>query len=245
MSDLFGDNQSTTELSDNLDDWIGEGKKYATPEDALKSVPHAQKHIKQLEQSYEQLREEFNKAQTAAEQATKLDEIAELLKQGQAKATPGHNPEESKGITPEALEELIQSRVPEYLERTLSERQKADNVMSVNNELVQRFGDDSKARQALEAKAKELGVSLADMKEMAAKSPKAVLAYFPASNPEPNKGFDTRVNAEAMSTQSSAKTGTWGFYEQLRKNHPKEYFKPAVQLQMMKDRESKGADFWK
>jgi len=242
---VFEDNQSTDEtLSDNLEDWIGEGKKYATQEDALRSVPHAQKHIDQLEKSYAKLKEEFDKAQSAAEQAAKLDEITELLKQGATKPTPSDNSEESKGVTPEALEELIKSRVPEYIERATTQKQQETNVQAVQSHLVERFGGEQAARKALEEKATELGISLTDMKDMAAKSPKAVLAYFPTQG-QPNRGMQSSANTEAMSATSSAREGTWAFYETLRKTDPKTYWKPATQQRLMKDRAEKGEAFYK
>jgi hypothetical protein len=44
-------------LPDEAAELIGEGKKYATVTDALKSVPHAQKHISTLEEVYTTVKE--------------------------------------------------------------------------------------------------------------------------------------------------------------------------------------------
>lgn len=44
-----------------LQELVGQGKKYATLDDAIKSVPHAQTHIAKLEQEAAQLREELQK----------------------------------------------------------------------------------------------------------------------------------------------------------------------------------------
>ena len=52
--------------------FVGEGKKYQSPEDALKSVPHAQKHIETLESELALVKEELTKRKTTQEL---LDEI--------------------------------------------------------------------------------------------------------------------------------------------------------------------------
>ena len=51
---------------------VGDGKKYSSVEDALKSVPHAQKHIQTLESELATLKEELMKRRTTEEL---LDEI--------------------------------------------------------------------------------------------------------------------------------------------------------------------------
>ena len=61
---------------------VGEGKKYSSVEDALKSVPHAQKHIQTLESELATLKEELSKRKTTEEL---LDEIKSGI---QPQATP-------------------------------------------------------------------------------------------------------------------------------------------------------------
>ena len=51
---------------------VGDGKKYQSVEDALKSVPHAQKHIQTLESELASVKEELTKRRTTEEL---LDEI--------------------------------------------------------------------------------------------------------------------------------------------------------------------------
>src|SRR6056300_1950642 len=55
------------EIPTEAQDFVGEGKKYKSAEDALRSVPHAQEHIKTLEDEMAQLKEELTKRKTAAE----------------------------------------------------------------------------------------------------------------------------------------------------------------------------------
>ncbi len=55
------------ELPPEVLEFVGEGKKYSNPVDALKSVPHAQKHISTLEAELAQTKTELEKRRTAEE----------------------------------------------------------------------------------------------------------------------------------------------------------------------------------
>tara|TARA_Y100000034_G_scaffold116465_1_gene154835 strand:+ start:367 stop:555 length:189 start_codon:yes stop_codon:yes gene_type:complete len=53
---VFSDQQTTnTEVKIQLDDWVGEGKKFATVEQLVESYGHAQNHISTVENSYSEL----------------------------------------------------------------------------------------------------------------------------------------------------------------------------------------------
>ena len=60
------------EIPTEASELVGSGKKYTSVEDALKSVPHAQKHIQTLESELATLKEELTKRRTTEEL---LDEI--------------------------------------------------------------------------------------------------------------------------------------------------------------------------
>ena len=48
------------EIPTEVQELVGEGKKYQSPEDALKSVPHAQQHIQTLESELAEIKEELS-----------------------------------------------------------------------------------------------------------------------------------------------------------------------------------------
>jgi hypothetical protein len=167
-------------------DFIGSGKKYQTVEDALKSVPHAQKHIQTLEQELQTLKEELTKRKTAAEL---LDDIKSGL------------PQES---TPQVVE-FDQDKLAEIVDRTLSmkEQQKVaqQNVATVVSKFTEKFGDKAKAEEAYNNIAKEAGLSLAQLNSLAASSPNAVLklAGFNQSVSQVPGKTSSSINTEALS----------------------------------------------
>jgi hypothetical protein len=168
-------------------DFIGSGKKYQTVEDALKSVPHAQKHIQTLEQELQNLKEELVKRKTTAE-------LLDNFKSG----LPQEN-------TPQVVE-FDQDKLAELVDRTLTakeqQRKAHDNVLSVVNKFTEKFGDKSKAEEAYAFIAKESGLSLAQLNSLAASSPSAVLklAGLTTNAPQMASKPTGSINTQYMAT---------------------------------------------
>lgn len=142
-----------------------EGKpKYSTVQDALGSIPHAQKHINQLEQDNQGLKDELSSLKEQLEEykqkVERVGSVEELLEQ-----------REQQGLTQEQLDE--------YLEQKLAQRETVQTVKqnqaNVVNSLVEMYGDKATAEKEFMSLQDDLGV---DLTELAGKSPKAVLRYF-------------------------------------------------------------------
>ena len=148
---------------------VGTGKKYATVEDALKSVPHAQTHIARLEQEMQSLRER-------AAQAKAIDDVYEALtsrQQGEQQVTA------SAPIVDERFIDAV-------LERKLEEQKRAEekrvNLNKVKESLTTKYGE--KAAEVFKKKAEELGINEGFLTDLAAKSPAAALELFGANAKE-------------------------------------------------------------
>ena len=193
---VFSDNTKTSEptttptepsspsLPEGLADIIGDGKKYADVNTALKSIPHAQSHIAQIEAENKTLKDAVAALQ---EDLNARKSVEDLLAQQNSDQTQQNTPATS--LSTEDIQSLVQN--------TLTENSKAEqarsNLATLNATLLQRFGDAEKAKAAVAQKAQELGVSKEYLKAMAEHSPSAVLAYFPEpSQPqEPRNTVDT------------------------------------------------------
>jgi vacuolar-type H+-ATPase subunit I/STV1 len=168
-------------------DYIGSGKKYQTPEDALKSVPHAQKHIQTLEQELASVKEELTKRRTAQEL---LDEIKSGL------------PQEN---TPQAVE-FDQDRLAQIIDQTLSakeqQRTAKQNAQAVTQEFTKVYGD--KAEEVYLSIARDSGLSVQQLNSLAASSPSAVLKL--AGLTKSTVGVATKssgnINTETFSNNS-------------------------------------------
>lgn len=148
---------------------VGTGKKYATTEDALRSVPHAQAHIARLEEEMRELRER-------AAQAKAIDDVYEALaarQQGEQVVT--------------AQAPIVDERfIDAVLERKLEEQKRAEekraNLSKVRESLTSKFGE--KAPEVFKKKAEELGINEGFLTDLAAKSPVAALELFGANAKE-------------------------------------------------------------
>lgn len=175
-------------LPTGLEDLVGSGKKYQTVEEALKSVPHAQKHIQTLEQEMAQLKEELTKRKTAAEL---LDEVKS-----------GFLPEN----TPQAVE-FDQDTLVRLVDQTITQKEQQklakENANSVVNKFREVYGE--QAETVYTTLAKESGLSLSQLNTLAATSPNAVLklAGFDKKSSIPGK-TSSSINTESL---KSANTG--------------------------------------
>jgi hypothetical protein len=145
-------------LPQEVQDLVGQGKKYATAEDALRSVPHAQTHIKTLEGELQAARDELAKRRTAEEL---LDEIKSGMK---APETPSGNP-----ITSDTVAQLVDQQ----LARQAAQQTAAQNARQVVDAIKSSYGD--KAEEFYVSLANDSGLSVDALNRLAATSPAAVL----------------------------------------------------------------------
>lgn len=223
--------------STKLEDWVGEGKKYSTPEEALNSVPHAQAYIASLQAKLDAANATVNKLSTIEEA------VGKLLEKQSAQPPPSTNkiekqpevlkPEESKGLTLEDVKTL--------LNQTQQEGKFQSNQENVSKEMGRRFG--SNAHATMVAKAAELGVTPEHLGNMAGNTPDIFLALFPqkavAGTPQTgSSGSLTTV------TDDSAPVRGFNYYEKMRKEEPTKFRSPAVQAQRQADRMKLGPEIW-
>jgi len=166
-------------------DFIGDGKKYQSVDDALKSVPHAQKHIQTLEAELAQTKEELAKRKAAADL---LDEI-------------------KSGLLPENTTQKVefdQDKLAQLVDQTLTnkERQRAaqQNAVSVANKFTEQYGE--KAEEVYNALAVESGMTVQELNSLASRSPSMVLKLAGLQKQESIPGKPTSsVNTESLNNK--------------------------------------------
>ena len=136
-----------------------EGKpKYKTVADALLGAAKAQEHIARIEQENADLRGVAKKVET-------MEQLLQRLETGKTGDPPAQPKIEDQ-----------ESQILSVLEKREAANKERANRQSVLDSLRTKFGD--KAEAVLKAKADDLGLSLSDLGNLAARSPKAVLGYF-------------------------------------------------------------------
>ena len=146
-------------ISPEIAEFVGTGKKYASVEEALKSVPHAQKLIPTLQEELAIVKAELEKRRTT-------EAILEELRSTgiQSPATPAQN-----SLTPEAVQSLITQTLGQ---QQVKERE-AQNESTIINSFTSKFGD--QAEVEYKKIALESGLSIPEMNRLAKTSPDLIL----------------------------------------------------------------------
>lgn len=167
--------------------------KYETVEDALKALKASQEHIARIEADNAQL------ASKAQENITLQDTIKRLSGNMNNDEKPVLKTPADGGQSDEAAAELVKK----ILNQTLTERDQVttavNNVKQVQEALIAKYGME-KAREVIASKAKELGTTSDQLKNLSASNPKLVLELFNSAGngaPQPNFGSVTLTNRPA------------------------------------------------
>lgn len=174
-----------SQLPQELAEFIGEGKKYKSADDALKSVPHAQKHIATLEEETARLKAELEKRRTAEE----------LLADIRSGINVGEQPQ---SVAPQITSDTVEQTVAKLLAQREAQSKAQNNVAKVITSFEQTFGDKVKAQEMYTKVASESGLSIQELNRLSATSPDAVLklAGLTSKQPAPVGKVHSTVNTD-------------------------------------------------
>jgi len=172
------------EIPTEAQELVGEGKKYASAEEALRSVPHAQQHIKTLEEEMVQLKEELAKRKTT-------QELLDELKSG---VRPVENTTQEVGLNQDTIMEMVNRT----LKQNEAKQTAKQNAATVANKFTEQFG--SEAEIVYNNLAKELNLTTSQLNDLATRSPNVVLKLAGFESKATNIARPTSsVNTEAFS----------------------------------------------
>lgn len=215
-------------------EFIGEGKKYATVDDAINSIAPAQEHILNLEKEMGELREELTKRSAAEEILNRIDSAS-----NSGQDTP------AAGLDKEAVAQLVNETVSQRDAKKILDVNKKE----VNDKLAEVYKD--KAKEVVSNKARELGVSVEYLQSTAEQSPKAFYQMIGLSNNSSNENesmnFQSEVNTQNLekNLSGSIQHGTYKYYQALRKENPSKYYTVEVQRDLHKHAKELGENFYK
>ena len=229
MTDVF--KQEETPSDSILDQLVGEGKKFQTPEELAKGKLESDKFIQQLTTEQEALRNEMESLREAATKASTLQEVLDKLK-------PDTDSEKDGGNQPALNSDELTKLVREQIESTQQESARKSNREKASDQLLQKFGnDEAKAREFVKEEASKLGMSADDLGKMAETSPEAYARLLGLDKLK-EQSTDTAGSLERVNSQALEYTNTGNrdvdFYRNLRLKNSKEFWKPGVQQEIYK-----------
>lgn len=232
MTDIFNTEPTVTP---KLEDFVGEGKKYKTPEDAAKALVEKDNFILRLQ---EEARKREDDLRTLANTTAFNDRMTALEAAQAQRAEPP-----VREAAPPAPVIDVEDVVQKAIEARETANTRSRNLIDVKEKLTTLYGDDYPNR--VKARAAELNISLARLNEMAADTPAAFFAMLGVDN---QRSLDnvappaTRQNSAANFTLNTGKKDN-SYYQNLRRTNPTLYWTPAVQMEEYNELKRQGDAF--
>jgi len=218
------------------------GEKWQDPEVIAKGKFEADNHIKELERQLEELRGDLTKNEYAKQLLETLQGKAEAPTssnnaEAQQKETQGSTADQNTTGDAGDLESLVEETIRKREQQQTAQQ----NLTQVQETLQKAFG--TEANKVVQERAKELGMSLDRLQELATESPSAFMKIIgEAPAVENNPVTSSSVNTTAAFNQSNERN--WSYYQNLRRTNSKQYYSPKVQNELVKDRQRLGDRFY-
>lgn len=207
-----------------LAELVGEGKKYKTEADLVRAIYEKDNFIERLQNENRGIREDLSKA-------TETKDALEELKASLRKDKGGSEVPTAPALDPVKVEQMLD----EALHKRETERVRQANIKEANAMLLKQFGDKTKAAEAVEKRAAELGLSRDDIVAMAAKSPKAITTLFGGvAAPKEPEPIGRKPGGVPLNVAAPADEGVKASFDRMRREDAKRYWSPAVQNEIMR-----------
>lgn len=254
QDNLFAGEDKTPDFSidpekNYLEELVGEGKKFKTPEELARGKAEADATIDFFKNQMDRLRDDYLKERETNTSRAGLEEILNEIKQLKS-ASNTNNDEESgangtdknePAFDPNKLQEIVAQQLTAAEQR----KQREQNRRIVVEKLQERFGSDY--QKALRDQTRRLGLSEEVATQLAETSPAAFLKTLGLDKQDDSDNFAPPRNQDNRGSfnQKSGKIvpGSWRYYEEIRKSDPKLYWSPKTQTQMLKDSQRLGEAF--
>lgn len=217
------------------------GEQWKDPEVIAKGKLESDQYIEDLKAQIEELK-------GLAQKNSRVDELISKMEQKAAEPTTANTPsnvaggaDESETKTP-VSEDEIQSLV----EKTLTAREEAQtvqqNLTQVESQLSSLYGDE--AKEVVDKKAKELGLTNKRLQEIASESPSAFFALIGEKPPEFKPLTQGSIRTESVNMQAGNSKRNNDYYSKLRRENPRLFHSAQTQEQMLQDRKKLGQAFY-
>lgn len=228
MPDIFGGEETTSAVV-RADDLVGEGKKFKTVDDLARGKAEADAYIERLKNEKAEADRKLAEATNAEAELARLRE--QLAKQERPESAP------TRPSQPD--QKSIDAIVEESITRAETRRTQVQNVTEANRALVDHFsGDAAKAAGEVARRATELGLTVDEVKGIAARSPSAfkrlILGDLPEKTVDVNLTKSTVSPSAVPVSGSGPKVGTNEYYKTMLKADPRRYMSPATQAEILK-----------
>ena len=232
--DLFAADPFAVDPSKNyLEELVGEGKKFQTPEELARGKAESDAFIEQLKQEQNQLR---NELQTRLNLEQFLSDLKTAVPQRNNDDPQNHGQSQDKSVM---SDEELAARVRAQVMQLKNQENAQSNLSTFNAKFASAHGPNAAAK--LRSQAAELGMTVDEIKALAASRPNAALKMLGVGEQKPVDGFNPPPRTGFTLPPQGKKTG-FSYFEEIRKTKPQEYFSPKIQNELFEARKSMGAE---
>ncbi len=224
-----------------LEELVGDGKKFKTPEELARGKAEADMYIEHMKQRHDELRQDYAKLREEYNAGPSLKELID-----QMKASKESNNDRTQFVNEDKSDTLDLTKVKEAARQeylTLKQQETEErNYNSVQAKLIEKYGPNY--AQTLKQQVSSLELTSDFVNDLARKHPTVLLKTLGLDGEAQKEMFQ----APPKSTDRSDPFGytpkrTWSHYEKIRKADPTRYYDPKTQDQMFKDAAALGDSF--
>ena len=232
MADIFGDQPLNNDVT--VDTLVGDGKKYNDVDNLAKAYVNAESHLEDLKRDNAMLR-----AQNDAKELN-LNKPDGNLEQRQPDPAPVDTPK------PQLNDKDLRTIVSEELQNITQSQRFEKNVQDTAERLITEFGSSTKAQEAVQEKARELGVSPEWLRDAAARSPSAFYATMGLAGQQTpgNRETPAPKNELRVTPNSNGSKQNYAYFQNLKKENKSAYYSANVQAEMQKQARELGDAFY-
>lgn len=220
------------------------GETWKDPEVIAKGKLEADAYIKTLEEQLASLREDLGKNDYAAKLLEQLQNKAPDPTTGQTVESNNNNNLSGTSTDGDTSQLVSDDDLKSLVEKTLTEREAAatveQNLSHVTKQLQEDYGTEANAK--VQERAKELGISLDRMEQIAKESPSAFFSLLGGVKKPLPSMTQGSIRTEGVNYQSTNKRD-WGYYQNLRRENKTLYYTPQIQRQILEDKKRLGSEF--
>ena len=233
VPNLFSDD-NPEDIVNYLEELVGEDKKFKSVEDLAKGKAEADAFIKKLTDELAEVRKDLDTKIGLEEFLTKM------------KANEQNGSEEVNDGQPISDDPSPNANIEELVEQLLSKREQTQsakaNETKVASKLTEVYGD--KAREQVQRAAEALGTTPAELQEIGRKNPSMLFRLMGLEGRQAPSGSTVPTSTVHISDNGTGGERNHAYYQNLKKENPKLYNSPKVQVAMHKDAMRLGERFF-
>lgn len=215
-----------------FEDLVGEGKKYKDQAALVKAIAHSQNQIHSLTNGMDELRADLQTRTTVEEALSKLNPPPKQVTEPvtPTELTPQVSSDDVKGLTEEDVKKLL----TDTLTSREAEGSKQANLKKAQTAVASIHG--SNAEAFIEGKARELGLSVDQLKAQAETSPNVFFKLLDINpdGPAPTGKPQTYTKPTVTRKADPNALETSADFLALRKENPLKFWDPKIQQKYLK-----------